>query len=64
MGDLAVIAGYGVHVELAVAVVSGGLLDIGGNTSNANGSISNGGAVAEKIRPPQQVRGIAHVAKK
>lgn len=61
MGDLVVIGGYGVHVELAVAVVSGGLKNIGGNTSAANGSISNGGEVAEKFRPERVIRGIAHV---
>jgi hypothetical protein len=62
-GDAVVLFGYGVHVELVVSndPRSGVLHTIGGNTSFANGSQSNGGCVAARVRPYSDVRGIAHV---
>lgn len=52
-GDLAVIGGRGVHVELVVGVYENGSLEtIGGNVSNG---------VRRVRRPPSQVHGIAQV---
>lgn len=65
-GDLVVLFGRGVHVELVVARVPGGIHTIGFNTSPGRaGSQNNGGGVWERqgryARPDSAVRGIAHV---
>lgn len=60
-GDLVVIGGRGVHVELVVRTHSWGVETVGGNTSPGNGSISNGGAVASRSRPNQLIHGFAVV---
>lgn len=65
-GDLVVLFGRGVHVELVVARVPGGLHTIGFNTSPGfSGSQNNGGGVWERkgayARPDSAVHGIAHV---
>lgn len=61
-GDLVVLFGRGVHVEL-VLYVSGGLVHtVGGNTSaGTTGSQSNGGGVYRRARPMSAVRGFALV---
>lgn len=62
-GDLAVIGGYGVHVELVVKAYADGSADtIGGNTSfGPGGSQSNGGCVARRHRSAAEVHGFALV---
>jgi hypothetical protein len=63
-GDLVVLFGFGVHVELIQTVHSDGSVDtIGGNTSPAPGSGSEfaGGCVAERHRSPEEIHGVAHV---
>jgi hypothetical protein len=63
-GDLAVIGGYGVHVETVRGTYANGKLPTsGGNTSpGSSGSQSNGGGAFERERSSSEVRGIALVA--
>lgn len=62
-GDLAVIGGYGVHVETVVAIEGSDTRTRGGNTSpGSSGSQSNGGGAYERVRSPSEVRGYALVA--
>lgn len=63
VGDLAVIGGYGVHVEMVRAVpTSSSTLTYGGNTSpGTSGSQSNGGGAYARTRYPSEVRGYALV---
>lgn len=59
-GDLVVLFGRGVHVEMVVAVHSWGYVTVGGNTSSGpGGSQSNGGGVFKRSRPASSVHGIA-----
>ena len=61
-GDLAVIGGHGVHVELVRSVGNGGINTYGGNTSAGTaGSQSNGGGSFPRFRPAGAVTGIAQV---
>lgn len=65
-GDLVVIGGYGIHVEVVEKVYEDGSVDTyGGNTSSGNGSYNNGGEVAHRHastrRPRSMVRGFALV---
>lgn len=61
-GDLAVIGGYGVHVEMVRGFDGVNTLTYGGNTSPGTaGSQSNGGWAGPRVRPPEQVRGYAIV---
>ncbi len=62
-GDMVVIGGRGVHVELVVARHDDGSCStIGGNTSfGPGGSQSNGGAMAARRRSPSEIRGYALV---
>lgn len=61
-GDLVVLFGRGVHVEIVDRVSGGVVYTIGGNTSSgAAGSQSNGGGVFRRARPFSAVRGIALV---
>lgn len=61
-GDLVVLFGRGVHVELVEKRVPGGVQTIGFNTSPGTaGSQSNGGGVYRRVRPDAVVHGIAHV---
>jgi hypothetical protein len=61
-GDLVVIGGHGVHVEMVRAVASGGLNTYGGNTSGGtSGSQSNGGGSYPRFRPSTSITGIAQV---
>lgn len=63
-GDLAVLFGYGRHVELVdhVDLKRGVVYTIGGNTSSGSGgSQSNGGGVYRRTRPLSVVRGFALV---
>lgn len=61
MGDLVVLFGRGVHVELVRAVVGQTVHTYGGNTSSGTGgSQSNGGGVFARVRPFSAVHGIAH----
>lgn len=63
-GDLAVIGGCGVHVEVITKVYPDGSADTtGGNTSpGAIGSQANGGGVWNRHRPAASIHGVAHVA--
>ena len=62
-GDLVVVGGYGVHVEMLRGPVSSGEIPtFGGNTSpGAAGSQSNGGGAYRRVRYPREVRGFALV---
>ncbi len=62
-GDMVVIGGRGVHVELVVERhADGSCSTTGGNTSfGPGGSQSNGGAVAARRRSPSEIRGYALV---
>jgi hypothetical protein len=63
-GDLVVIGGYGVHVEMVrgPAQSDSGIPTYGGNTSPGNsGSQSNGGGAYKRVRYPSEVRGFALV---
>jgi len=63
-GDLVVIGGYGVHVEMVRGPASsnGNVPTYGGNTSpGSSGSQSNGGGAYERTRYPSEVRGFALV---
>lgn len=63
-GDLVVLFGRGVHVEMVRHVdhKRGLLYTYGGNTSSGNaGSQSNGGGAFPRVRPFSVVHGIAHV---
>jgi hypothetical protein len=63
-GDLVVIGGYGVHVEMVRGPEQpdGGVPTYGGNTSPGNsGSQSNGGGAYKRVRYPSEVRGFALV---
>ncbi len=62
-GDLVVLFGRGVHVELVEKVHPGYVATIGGNTGppSGSGSQSNGGGVYRRKRPRSQVRGYALV---
>jgi hypothetical protein len=62
-GDLVVLFGRGIHVEMVEKVHSNHVDTIGGNTSPASGSGSqaNGGGVFRRKRPRSQVRGYALV---
>jgi hypothetical protein len=59
-GDLAVISGYGVHVETVRGFDGSNTLTYGGNTSSgSSGSQSNGGGAYKRTRTPSEVRGYA-----
>jgi peptidoglycan hydrolase-like protein with peptidoglycan-binding domain len=61
-GDLAVIGGYGVHVETVRGFSGSSTLTYGGNTSSgSSGSQSNGGGAWARTRSPSEVRGYALV---
>lgn len=61
-GDLVVIGGYGVHVEMVRGFDGACTLTYGGNTSaGASGSQSNGGGAFKRVRYPIEVRGYAKV---
>ena len=62
-GDLVIIGGYGVHVEMVRAQPSSSSTPTyGGNTSpGTSGSQSNGGGVYSRTRYPSEVRGYALV---
>lgn len=62
-GDLVVLFGRGVHVELVEKVHAGYVDTIGGNTGppSGSGSQSNGGGVYRRKRPRSQCRGYALV---
>ncbi len=61
-GDLVVLFGRGVHVEIVRAVSPGVLHTYGGNTSSGTGgSQSNGGGSFPRDRAFSSVHGIAHV---
>jgi hypothetical protein len=61
-GDLVVIGGYGVHVEMVRGFDGSNTLTYGGNTSpGTSGSQSNGGGAYERSRSPGEVRGYACV---
>lgn len=62
-GDLVVIGGRGVHVELVREVIDANTVrTIGGNTSfGPGGSQSNGGCVAARTRSGRELYGFAHV---
>lgn len=63
-GDLAVLFGRGIHVELVVEVdlKRGVIKTVGGNTSSGSGgSQSNGGGVYSRTRPLSAVHGFALV---
>ena len=64
-GDLVVVGGYGVHVEMVSGPPrsDGGVPTYGGNTSSGvAGSQSNGGGAFARVRYPSEVRGFALVA--
>lgn len=63
-GDLVVIGGRGVHVELIEQVnADGSVISIGGNTSPGfAGSQSNGGGVWRRHRSVSEIHGVARVA--
>jgi hypothetical protein len=59
---LAVIGGYGVHVETVRGFNGSSTLTYGGNTSAGSvGSQSNGGGAYARTRSPSEVRGYALV---
>ena len=61
-GDLAIIGGYGVHVETVRGFSGSNTLTYGGNTSpGSGGSQSNGGGAYARTRYPSEVRGYAMV---
>lgn len=63
-GDLVVLFGYGVHVEMIEEVLrDGSVVTYGGNTSPAPGSGSEfaGGCVAHRHREASVIHGVAHV---
>jgi hypothetical protein len=61
-GDLAVIGGYGVHVETVRGFDGSNTLTYGGNTSSgSSGSQSNGGGAYARTRTSGEVRGYALV---
>jgi hypothetical protein len=62
-GDLAVIGGYGVHVETVRGFDGSNALTYGGNTSSgSSGSQDNGGGAFKRSRSPGEVRGYALIA--
>lgn len=62
-GDAMLMFGRGVHVELLKKKVSGGVIDLAGNTSYGSaGSQSNGGACAERWRARSEIHAIARPA--
>jgi hypothetical protein len=61
-GDLAVIGGYGVHVETVRGFDGSNTLTYGGNTSGTHeGSQSNGNGAYKRSRSSGEVRGYALV---
>lgn len=61
-GDLVVLFGYGVHVEIVDYIKNGVVYTVGGNTSaGAGGSQANGGGVYRRARSMSVVRGFALV---
>ena len=61
-GDLVVVGGYGVHVEMVRGFSGSNTLTYGGNTSpGTSGSQSNGGGAYKRSRYPSEVRGYALV---
>ena len=61
-GDLVVIGGYGVHVEMVRGFDGNNTLTYGGNTSpGSSGSQSNGGGAYSRSRTSGEVRGYALV---
>lgn len=59
-GDLVVIGGYGVHVEMVRGFSGSNTLTYGGNTSpSTSGSQSNGGGAFKRSRYPSEVHGYA-----
>lgn len=61
-GDLVVIGGYGVHVEMVRGIDGSNALTYGGNTSSgSSGSQSDGGGSYKRTRYPSEVRGFALV---
>ena len=61
VGAFAIFNDYS-HIELVTAVGVGVVTSIGGNTSTGTGSISNGGAVAEKKRSTSLIMGYCYPA--
>lgn len=62
-GDLAIVGGHGIHVELIRQRVEGGYLTTGGNTSAGSaGSQDNGGGVFPRFRSFREVHGVARPA--
>ena len=64
LGDLVILFGRGIHVELITKVYPDGSVDtIGGNTSATAGSgnQSDGGCVASHHRSAGEIHGVAHV---
>lgn len=59
VGALAIFNGYS-HIELVTGVGDGVITSIGGNTSSGNGSISNGGMVAERKRSTSLIMGYCY----
>lgn len=62
-GDLLVIGGHGIHVEMVAEVhADGSCTTIGGNTSSGpGGSQSNGGGIWKRDRSASEITGVAHV---
>jgi hypothetical protein len=61
-GDLVVIGGRGVHVEMVRGFDGSNVLTFGGNTSSGpGGSQSNGGGAFMRVRYPSEVHGYALV---
>lgn len=59
-GDLVVLFGQGVHVEIVVEVTAAGVWTVGGNTSSGPlGSQSNGGGVFKRFRNNADIHGFA-----
>jgi hypothetical protein len=63
-GDLVIVGGYGVHVEMVrgAANADGSVPTYGGNTSpGTSGSQSNGGGAFKRVRYASEIRGFALV---
>jgi hypothetical protein len=61
-GDLVIIGGFGVHVEMVRGFDGANTQTFGGNTSPGTaGSQANGGGAYERVRTPGEVRGYALV---
>ena len=61
-GDLVIVGGFGVHVEMVRGFDGSNTLTYGGDTSpGTDGPQSNGGGAYERVRTPAEVRGYALV---